>query len=112
MKKLLTLLTLALLGITGAWAETETLSGADATSNKDTEIAKTAITMLSTYNPSGKKDINKKSALKVRFNQTNSATGNEKGFALKVNSGYTVTGLTMQVSGNGKIGGAPGFFRG
>jgi len=104
MKKLLTLLTLALLGITGAWAETETLSGADATSAKDTEIAKTAITMLSTYNPSGNRTINEKSALKVRFNQTNSATGNEKGFALKVNSGYTVTGLTMQVSGNGKTG--------
>lgn len=103
-KKLFTLLTLMLCVCSGAWADTETLSGADATSIKDTEIAKTSFTMLSTYNPSGNRTINNKSTLKVRFNQTNTATGNATGFALKVNEGYTITGLTMQVSGNGKVG--------
>lgn len=104
MKKLFTLTMLLLCAVVGAWAETETLSGADATSSKDTEIAKTSFTMLSTYNPSGSRAVNSKSTLKVRFNQQNSSTGNTKGFALKVNEGYTITGLTMQVSGNGKAG--------
>lgn len=97
-------MTLLLCAVVSSWADTETLSGADATSAKDTEIKKTSFTMLSTYNPSGSRSVNSKSTLKVRFNQTNEATGNAKGFALKVNDGYTITGLTMQVSGNGKVG--------
>ena len=91
-------------GASSAWGVTETLSGADDTGKKDTGITKTSFTMLSTYDPSGKRTINSKSCLKVRWNQKHTDTGNTNGFALKVNDGYKITALTMQVSGNGKTG--------
>ena len=100
MKKLLSILMLLVAIVTGAKAATETLSGADATSSKDNPIVKTSFTMLSTYNPSGSTTINSKSCLKVRWARSDSSTGNTEGFALKVNSGYKITNVEAQMSGN------------
>ena len=82
-------------------AATETLTGSDSPT-KNTDFAKTSFTVLGTYWPDkSNRTINSKSCLKVRWNQTNVSTGNEQGFALKVNTGYKITGLTAQMSGNG-----------
>jgi hypothetical protein len=98
-KKLLTLVALLTTVVSGAWADTETLSGADATS-KDGDITKTSVTMYGTYNPSGTSTINSKSVLKVRWKRSHSSTGGVNGFALKVNTGYKITGIEAQMSGN------------
>ena len=96
------LVALCLLVGTNAWGYTETLSGSDSPT-KDTDFAKTSFTVLGNYWPDkSDKTINSKTCLKVRWNQTVEATGNEKGFALKVNDGYTITGITAQMSGNSK----------
>ena len=99
--KTLLVATLLMLGASNAWGATETLSGDDATSKTDVGIAKTSFTMLGAYNPTGKTDINTKSCLKVRWQVSNASTGNTNGFALKVNTGYKITGVTAQMSGNG-----------
>lgn len=90
-----------LVGASNAWGATETLSGADATSKTNVGIVKTSFTMLGAYNPSGSTTINEKSCLKVRWQVSNASTGNTNGFALKVNTGYKITGVTAQMSGNG-----------
>lgn len=98
--KMLLVAVLLGVGASNAWAATETLSGADDTSINN-GIFKTSFTMLGAYNPSGKTDINEKSCLKVRWQVSNASTGNTNGFALKVNTGYKITGVTAQMSGNG-----------
>ena len=83
-----------------AWGATETISGSDSPDTKDNAVVKTAVTILSTYVPSGKSTINDKNTMKVRCKKSDASTGNESGFALKVNEGYKVTAASVQYSGN------------
>ena len=97
------LLVAAMLGVwsVSAWADNETLTGSDSPT-KDTDFAKTSFTVPGKYWPDkSNRNINSKACLKVRWNQAVASTGNEEGFALKVNNGYKITGLTAQMSGNG-----------
>lgn len=94
MKKLITLLTLLVVAVTGAWADTET-PGTTATSNND--LVGTSYTIPGTFIAgAGSTKVAPMSTkgVKVRLNRQYGSYP-ENAIVIEVNDGYTIEGLTI-----------------